>query len=71
MGKQSIWIDNIPDGDMIVGFVASLKVLGESGDYYWAHRSNNLGGMEKLGMATSMAADYSDDLRNTRSPVEE
>ena len=49
-------VDKIPDGHVIVGYVAALKILDGDGDVYFAIRNDGLNMMETLGMARDLSA---------------
>lgn len=53
----------IPEGDVIVGYVASLKVLAADGSYYWASRKEGVNDAEAVGMLTVYLDDCRDDFR--------
>lgn len=55
---------NIPEGDMVVGYVAQFKVLASDGTYYWASRKQDVNDAEAVGMLTVQLDDYRDDFRN-------
>ncbi|MGW4127979.1 hypothetical protein [Amycolatopsis japonica] len=49
-------IHKIPDGHVIVGYIAAIKILDEDGECYFAVRNDGLNMMETLGMAHDLAA---------------
>lgn len=55
MTEHHIELDNLPEGHIIVGYVTSIKILDEEGNYYWSLRKRDLNDMEAFGMATDMA----------------
>lgn len=54
----------VPDGDMIVGYTAQLKVLAKDGSYYWATRREGVNDCEVVGMLVVQLDDARDDFRN-------
>lgn len=64
--KATIEVGFVPSGHMVAGYIAYLKVIDETGDYYWASRDNGLNTMEMLGMAQDMVNEYQSDLAANR-----
>lgn len=70
MDDQSIHV-RVPDGDMIVGYIAMFKVIGRKGEAYWAQRMSGLNDMEALGMAVDMANSCQADIGRSKTVVED
>lgn len=66
----NLTVGHIPTSHTVVGYVAYLKVLDEDGDAYYAQRTDGLGDMEMLGMATALADDFKVQIRGGREHVE-
>lgn len=62
-------VNHIPEGHVIVGYVAHLKVLDKDGEEYWATRDNGLGDMEMLGMAHDMVNEYQSSIAAMRKNI--
>lgn len=70
MSSHSIEISKLGSEDMIVGYIAMVKVMDKEGGYYWATRgSSDLNDMEKLGMATDMVNCFTEDLREGKESL--
>jgi hypothetical protein len=55
---------SVPDGHIVVGYVAHLKVLDEIGNLYFGLRSKDVNDMEALGLAVDMVNSFQDDLQS-------
>lgn len=62
MSSQDVQVA-LDEGDMIVGYVATFKVLSKDGTYYWATRVKEVNDMEALGIAHDMTDMFQSDLR--------
>jgi hypothetical protein len=60
-------IGEMPDGHVVVGYIASLKMLDEEGTIYWAMRNDGLNSMESLGMASDLHNEYRVQLEQTKT----
>lgn len=64
-------VGHIPVNHTVVGYIASVKVLDESGNAYYALRTDGLPDMEMLGMAVSMGDDFRRQMLGGTNPVDE
>lgn len=64
-------IGGIPDGHIVSGHIAYLKVIDEKGESYWAMRSEGINDMEALGMATDQQQEYARDIMKGRRLLSE
>lgn len=53
----------VPEGHLVVGYVAHLKVLDEEGKLYFSARQKDVNDMEALGLSTDMANSWSNQLQ--------
>lgn len=61
----------VPEGHIVVGYVAHLKVLNEKGELYFSARSKDVNDMEALGLAVDMANSWQRDLNDGKRMVDE
>lgn len=61
--EAHIEVANIPEGHVIVGYIAQFKVLDEDGELYWAIRRPDVNTMEAYGMACDLADTIRGDLQ--------
>lgn len=54
----------VPEGHLVVGYVAHLKVLDEKGELYFSARSRDVNDMEALGLSVDMANSWQRDMQN-------
>lgn len=52
---NNIEIGSLPEGHVILGYIAHLKVLDTDNSLYFAMRSKDLNDMEAYGLAIDMA----------------
>ena len=51
----------VPEGHIVVGYVAHLKVLDENGELYFSARSKDCNDMEALGLTYDMLQSWTRD----------
>lgn len=59
-------VDRIPEGHIVVGYVAVVKLLDEEGKEYWATRSQGINDMEGFGMISTATEMFREDLNAMR-----
>jgi hypothetical protein len=59
-------ITSLPDGHIIIGYVAHLKVLDDYGRLYFAMRTKDVNDMEAFGLAHGMVDSIRADLQNNK-----
>lgn len=64
--KAHIYVNGIPEGHIIAGYVAVVKVIDEEGGAYWATRTKDLNDMEGFGMMMNATEMFREDLRAGR-----
>lgn len=67
----TIEIGNIPEGHVIVGYFAQVKVLDKDGKAYYAMRARDLNDMECYGMAMDITDSIRSDLQAGKRIVED
>lgn len=59
---------DLPEGCVLVGYIAHLKVMKPDGSMVWAQRSKDISDMEALGMAVTMVENIKADLNGMTRP---
>jgi hypothetical protein len=68
---MNLHVGHMPEGHLVVGYVAHIKVMDDNGELYFATRVNGLNDMEMLGMAQDMATSFGAVLNNGKNTVED
>lgn len=67
--SYEVEINGVPDGSMVVGCVATLKVLLPDGRCFWSTRTSGMNDMECLGVAQDMVYSFAGDLQQGKEVV--
>lgn len=54
----------VPEGHLVVGYVAHLKVLDENGELYFSARSKDVNDMEAIGLSYDMLQSWTNDTQS-------
>lgn len=64
--RMNLDVGYMPEGHVVVGYIAYIKVLDKNGEAYWASRNKDLNMMEQLGMALDQFEETKADVNRTR-----
>lgn len=69
--RATIKLNNMPDGHLVVGYIAMIKMLDAKGNLYWSLRMLDLNDMEAYGLVMDAANSISRDLQSGKNIVDD